>query len=262
MPVFQCKTCERYLYRPDDLLGRAWQCPGCGPTVISDKAVSLCAELTALLEREYRLGLAPPPEVSALHCAKCGRVVYRPADLLGRAWQCPKCGPTVLTEEPVNLPAELAALRGEDEPPVQPSAAPGESEAEEEGPFKLRAIPGTRGMLVAAVGAVLFTLVFGFSHLLPQPLFNVLAVAAFVIAVGGFAVAVISIPVLLASEVERRRRLHDVHSRLNSTPSPNRVDRAEPRAAVPNVQRRPETVDPEPDANQAAHLQEKPGDGR
>jgi ribosomal protein L37AE/L43A len=255
MPVFQCTKCGRYLYRPELLTGRAWQCPGCGPTTVVEPAGSVSAKLEELLDREYRLSLAPPPEVEALHCSKCNRVIYRPKHLLGRAWQCSACGPTVLTGEPVDLPPELAALRA--------GTAPASPDPEEEaGPFELRAIPGTRGMLVGAAGAVLLTLVFGFGHLLPQPLFYVLAGAAFVVAVGGFAVAALNIPVMLASEAERRRRVQDVHARLNTAPPPARPAATEPRAPVPHVQLRPESVTPAETAGEATQLPEQPGDDR
>jgi hypothetical protein len=51
----ECTSCQRLLFRPDELSGRAWQCPTCGPTVVADAAVDVAPELAALLEKEYRL---------------------------------------------------------------------------------------------------------------------------------------------------------------------------------------------------------------
>jgi hypothetical protein len=64
MPVFQCNSCQRLLYRPEELLGRAWQCPNCGPTVVSEEAVDVSEELAALLKKEYDLYVFVPPTVS------------------------------------------------------------------------------------------------------------------------------------------------------------------------------------------------------
>jgi predicted RNA-binding Zn-ribbon protein involved in translation (DUF1610 family) len=100
MPVFRCTSCGRLLFRPGNLLGRAWQCPSCGPTEVSENSVSVNAELAGLLEREYDLSASDSPDVSAVQCASCKRVLYRPVGLLGRAWQCPNCGPTVVSAGP------------------------------------------------------------------------------------------------------------------------------------------------------------------
>jgi hypothetical protein len=61
MPVFKCKSCQRLLYRPEELLGRAWQCPICGPTHVSEEPVAVPAELAARLEEEYRLSCSRVP---------------------------------------------------------------------------------------------------------------------------------------------------------------------------------------------------------
>jgi hypothetical protein len=61
MPVFHCLSCQRLLYRPEELSGRAWQCPECGPTVVSDEAVAVSPELAALLEQEYHVFVTSPP---------------------------------------------------------------------------------------------------------------------------------------------------------------------------------------------------------
>jgi hypothetical protein len=62
VPVFHCNSCNRLLYRLEELVGRAWQCPACGPTVVSTEPVSVSDELAALLEKEYNLyATAPPP---------------------------------------------------------------------------------------------------------------------------------------------------------------------------------------------------------
>jgi hypothetical protein len=66
MPVFRCASCGRLLYRPGNLLGRAWQCFTCGPTRVSDAAVDVGADLAALLEREYRLSISGSPDISAV----------------------------------------------------------------------------------------------------------------------------------------------------------------------------------------------------
>jgi hypothetical protein len=58
MAVFQCTSCRRLLFRPDDLIGRAWQCPACGPVVVGDEMMDVSPALAALLEDEYRLGLS------------------------------------------------------------------------------------------------------------------------------------------------------------------------------------------------------------
>jgi hypothetical protein len=61
MKVFKCMSCGRLLFRPDELLGRAWHCLTCGPTVVSEEPVIVTAELAALLEKEYQLSLSFPP---------------------------------------------------------------------------------------------------------------------------------------------------------------------------------------------------------
>jgi hypothetical protein len=63
MPVFTCTSCGRLLHRPEEFVGRAWQCPTCGPTTVSEDAASVPAELAALLETEYQRGLSGPPSV-------------------------------------------------------------------------------------------------------------------------------------------------------------------------------------------------------
>jgi hypothetical protein len=64
MPVFQCTSCGRLLCRPEEFLGRAWQCPACGPTTVSAEPVHVPVELALLLEDEFRQdgdGTLPPP---------------------------------------------------------------------------------------------------------------------------------------------------------------------------------------------------------
>jgi len=60
MAVVNCLRCGRLLFRPDELLGRHWQCPNCGPTRVSGAELSASAGLAALLEEEYRLSLSSP----------------------------------------------------------------------------------------------------------------------------------------------------------------------------------------------------------
>ncbi len=124
MPVFRCTTCKRYLFRPAELLGRAWQCPSCGPTVVADQAVEVSSTLADLLEREYRLSFAAPPPVSRCQCRTCGRPPYRPDDLLGHAWQCPACGPTVVADAIPGTAVVVSeqALRKVARPPFRSSA--------------------------------------------------------------------------------------------------------------------------------------------
>jgi hypothetical protein len=64
MPVYRCTSCGRLLFRPENLLGRAWQCPSCGPTTVSDAAVRVNADVAAILEKEYRLSLPGSAEIS------------------------------------------------------------------------------------------------------------------------------------------------------------------------------------------------------
>jgi small-conductance mechanosensitive channel len=54
------------LYRPEEFLGRAWQCSTCGPTVVSEMAEEVSEELAALLEKEYQLGLLQPLAISTI----------------------------------------------------------------------------------------------------------------------------------------------------------------------------------------------------
>jgi hypothetical protein len=58
MGVFRCMSCGRLLYRPEKMPGQDWHCYTCGPTTVSEDAVSVSAELAALLEKEYWLDLA------------------------------------------------------------------------------------------------------------------------------------------------------------------------------------------------------------
>src|SRR5262249_51300409 len=64
MSVFGCSSCGRLLYRPAELSGRAWQCPSCGPTEVSDE-VTVSPHLAELLEEEYRLSVSGPAAAPA-----------------------------------------------------------------------------------------------------------------------------------------------------------------------------------------------------
>ena len=89
MAVFECTNCRRLLYRPDDMLGRAWQCPNCGPIVVSEEEVSVFAGLAALLEEEYRLGLSAPlpgVEVTPRASGAVPPVPVNPRFVRGRDW--------------------------------------------------------------------------------------------------------------------------------------------------------------------------------
>ena len=63
MPIFVCESCGRLLFRPEELLGSAWQCPTCGPTVICTEEVTVSLKLASLLQKEYELGLREPPVI-------------------------------------------------------------------------------------------------------------------------------------------------------------------------------------------------------
>jgi hypothetical protein len=65
MPVFKCTSCGRLLFRPEEFLGRAWQCPTCGPTGVTDEPYYVPPELADLLEQEYQVNLSAPPVVLA-----------------------------------------------------------------------------------------------------------------------------------------------------------------------------------------------------
>ena len=54
MAIFTCRSCGGLLYRPDEMLGTAWQCPTCGPTHVLLQAVNVPEELAKLFEEEYR----------------------------------------------------------------------------------------------------------------------------------------------------------------------------------------------------------------
>src|SRR5690348_13482975 len=43
-------------------------------------------------------------------CTSCGRLLYRPENLLGRAGMCPTCGPITLSDATVQVDADLAVL--------------------------------------------------------------------------------------------------------------------------------------------------------
>ena len=43
-------------------------------------------------------------------CKVCGRLLYRPDEMTGTAWQCIDCGSTDVFTEGVDVPAELAQL--------------------------------------------------------------------------------------------------------------------------------------------------------
>jgi hypothetical protein len=54
MAIVTCKSCGRWLYRPDEMSGTAWQCIGCGPTEIEPNNMSLPVRLAQLLQEEYK----------------------------------------------------------------------------------------------------------------------------------------------------------------------------------------------------------------
>ena len=56
MSIYKCSSCGRLLFRPDELSGRAWQCPTCGPIVIADEPAIVSPALSTLLEQEYQRG--------------------------------------------------------------------------------------------------------------------------------------------------------------------------------------------------------------
>jgi hypothetical protein len=43
-------------------------------------------------------------------CASCGCLLFRPENLPGRAWQCFTCGPITVSDAPVRVNADVAAL--------------------------------------------------------------------------------------------------------------------------------------------------------
>ncbi|HZT78879.1 MAG TPA: hypothetical protein VFA26_01550 [Gemmataceae bacterium] len=55
MPVFACPSCGRLLHRPEEMLGRAWQCFTCGPIQVAEQPAAVSEELARLLEQEYQL---------------------------------------------------------------------------------------------------------------------------------------------------------------------------------------------------------------
>jgi hypothetical protein len=54
MAIVTCKSCGRWLYRPDEMSGTAWQCIGCGSTKIAFNADNVPERLAHLLEEEYK----------------------------------------------------------------------------------------------------------------------------------------------------------------------------------------------------------------
>src|SRR5215831_17414033 len=54
MAIVTCKSCGRWLYRPDEMSGTAWQCIVCGPTEIGDTTEDVPERLAQLIEEEYK----------------------------------------------------------------------------------------------------------------------------------------------------------------------------------------------------------------
>lgn len=48
--------------------------------------------------------------MAIVQCLPCKRLLFRPGQLAGRAWQCPSCGPTTVAPGTVAVPGRLATL--------------------------------------------------------------------------------------------------------------------------------------------------------
>jgi len=64
MAIVTCTTCCGLVWRPDEMVGTAWQCPTCGPTKVSRETQNVPALLAELLEREYKMVVWGTPSAS------------------------------------------------------------------------------------------------------------------------------------------------------------------------------------------------------
>jgi hypothetical protein len=214
---------------------------------VSEEVTDVSARLAELLEREYQLGLAPPPELTAVHCRSCGRVLYRPADLLGNAWQCHVCGPTTVSEEPVTAPAGATTAGGGEEV---------------SGPFRQSTVPGERALRrVLLFAVVVFALVVGLSAFRAGPFTDYLLAGGLAVAGTGITIGLLGLPLVILMEAHRRRKLKAVDAHLKWTRGAPRRGWPDPPDpdADPHIQRRPETISAGPDGTEAEQIQQQPG---
>jgi hypothetical protein len=243
MPVFKCATCGRFLHRPDNLFGSAWQCPTCGPIVV-EKTVAASAPLARLLERECRLSCSASPDLEPCTCRSCGRLLFRPADLEGSAWQCHVCGPTFVA--PVT--AFTAMLRKVYL--LQQAGSPPQTASR----FVLHGELGSRVTLAAILFGILMTTV-SFAVVYSKPEdhpFLVWGVAVFVV----LAALLLIFFVLDVRNLFRQRKFTGVHSRFTSGLPASLIDwPAAPKAANEQAHLlRRETISQEPPAADASIL--------
>ncbi len=209
MPVFHCSSCQRLLYRPDEFLGRAWQCPNCGPVSVCEEAVPVSPELAALLEKEYRLGLSG--------------------------------GPSAVQTKSVKRPV----------PPVR----------------SLKVLPTPRKkwhFVIATVTAVaIFALVMGIGTIVPIPFPDYFLYVGSIAALGGMALGTIGAAVCLLIELRnglRRRRWIRMDDSLPGTLRSSALSGTKDDGDQ-HIERRNEAVSPEATPNDTTELQNKRSDG-
>src|SRR5438105_15754246 len=93
---FPCPSCSAKLSVGPDLRGRGIVCPKC-----HQKALVPAFEVVEASEPPAPLPqpAEPPAEMIRFPCSKCGVKLRAPADQLGRAVPCPKCGENTVVPE-------------------------------------------------------------------------------------------------------------------------------------------------------------------
>ena len=218
MAIVTCESCGRWLYRPDEMTGKEWECLFCGNTKSTEACADVPEQLARLLEEEYKRIV--------------WNMIYPGSDSVSRVPPSPPGRP----QPPPLLLQEVNSIARK----------------------RLRAGEGMRGPMVSALWALLLTTAAVFLVLLLMPKesqsrpFVVIAICfallTISIAIGGFSI------LFLLARVRRHRlgRIDKTTAAARAPTSRNqpaqtvRTDLDGIQAEPPNIDRS-QAVTPEPD---------------